>query len=77
MTCKGVLAALSDYLEGDAGESLCKGIEEHIRGCERCRLHIDRMKVVIRAYKPWRDETCPVETSRRLKEAIAEEVERD
>lgn len=75
MTCRGVLDALSDYLEGDAGKSVCKELEEHIRGCERCRLHIDAMKKMIRVYKNWRKDPIPDDVSMRLYSALARECD--
>ena len=47
MNCRGVLDVLSEYLEGEAGSTICKKIEEHLRGCERCRMHIDNMRKII------------------------------
>jgi predicted anti-sigma-YlaC factor YlaD len=73
MTCRGVLDALSDYLEGDAGRSVCKTIEEHIEGCERCRMHIDIMKKMITMYKRWRTDPIPEDVSMRLQDVFARE----
>jgi anti-sigma factor RsiW len=73
MTCRGVLDALSDYLEGDAGANVCKMIEDHIRGCERCRLHVDAMKKMITIYKKWRSDPIPDDVSMRLRAVIARE----
>jgi predicted anti-sigma-YlaC factor YlaD len=76
MTCKGVLGSLSDYLEGDVGKKVCAEIEEHLDGCERCRMHVDSMRKVITLYKRWRDDTIPKDVSIRLKNVIANEAAR-
>jgi hypothetical protein len=73
MTCRGVLDALSDYLEGDAGSGICKMIEEHLQGCVRCRMHIDTMKKMITIYKHWRNDPIPDDVSSRLHEVFARE----
>jgi predicted anti-sigma-YlaC factor YlaD len=73
MTCRGVLDALSDYLEGDAGRGVCRAIEEHLEGCERCRMHIDAMKKVITMYKRWRTDPIPEDVSMRLQNVFARE----
>jgi RNA polymerase sigma-70 factor (ECF subfamily) len=76
MTCKGILDTLSDYLEGDAGVSVCNEIEEHLDGCERCRMHVDTMRAIVTLYKGWRGDQIPDDVSGRLQEALAETVER-
>jgi predicted anti-sigma-YlaC factor YlaD len=74
MTCKGILESLSDYLEGDAGKQVCTLIEEHLEGCERCRIHVDTMRVIVKLYKTWRDDVIPQDVSIRLKARIENEV---
>jgi hypothetical protein len=76
-TCRGVLDALSDYLEGDAGKAVCKEIERHLEGCERCRMHVDAMKLMITLYKKWRDEPIPEDVSVRLRGIIAREAKKE
>ena len=73
MNCRGVLDALSDYLEGDAGSSVCKKIEEHLKGCKRCRMHIDTMRKMITLYKKWRDDPIPEDVKMRLQSVFARE----
>jgi anti-sigma factor RsiW len=73
MNCRGVLDALSDYLEGDAGSSVCEKIEEHLRGCKRCRMHVDAMKRMITLYKKWRGDPIPEDVQMRLKNVVAKE----
>jgi hypothetical protein len=73
MNCRGVLDALSDYLEGDADSTICKKIEEHLRGCERCRMHIDTMRKMITLYKKWRAESIPKDVQLRLQQVLARE----
>jgi hypothetical protein len=73
MNCRGVLDALSDYLEGDAGTNVCEMIEEHLKGCKRCRMHIDTMKKVITLYKKWRSEPIPDDVQMRLMSVFTRE----
>lgn len=76
MTCKGILNTLSDYLEGDTASVVCNEIEKHLDGCEKCRMHVDTMRAVVTLFKGWRGDTIPDDVSGRLREAIAETVER-
>jgi predicted anti-sigma-YlaC factor YlaD len=73
MTCRGVLDALSDYIEGDAGRSVCKKIEEHLEGCVKCRMHVDAMKKMVILYKRWRDDPIPEDVQMRLQDVFARE----
>jgi hypothetical protein len=74
ISCRGILDPLSDYLEGEAGQKVCAMIEEHLQGCEKCRMHVDSMKLVITLYKKWRDDTIPKDVSIRLRDRLAEEA---
>jgi len=76
MTCKGILDTLSEYLEGDSGDVVCMEIEDHLDGCERCRMHVDTMRAIVTLYKGWRGDEIPDDVSGRLQEAVAGTVER-
>ena len=73
MTCRGVLDALSDYLEGEAGKDVCKELEMHLEGCVKCRMHVDAMRKIITLYKKWRSDPIPDEVSERLHTVFAKE----
>jgi predicted anti-sigma-YlaC factor YlaD len=36
VSCKTIIANLSDYLDGDAAPEMRRKIERHLRGCRRC-----------------------------------------
>lgn len=71
--CKRILGPLSDYLEGTAGETVCKMIEQHLKGCKNCRIHVDNMKMIITLYKSWRDEKIPKSLSVKLRKSLTSE----
>lgn len=74
--CREILGSLSDYLEGTAGERICKIIEEHLKDCKNCRMHVDNMKMIITLYKSWRDEKIPRSLSVKLRKNIFSEIKR-
>ena len=74
ISCKGIVGMLSDYLQGEAGKDVCSMIEDHLRGCKRCRMHIDNMKLIIKLNRKWRDDSIPDDVSIRLREVIAAET---
>lgn len=50
LSCKQLLASISDYVEGDIGPELCQEIERHIAGCEHCRVVVDTLNKTITLY---------------------------
>jgi len=74
--CREILGPLSDYLEGTAGEKVCKMIEQHLKGCKHCRMHVDNMKMIITLYKSWRNERIPRSLSLKLRQTISSEIRR-
>jgi len=49
--CKLLLGSLSEYIDGDLREELCAQIEEHIQGCENCRIVVDTLRKTIEIYE--------------------------
>jgi predicted anti-sigma-YlaC factor YlaD len=74
MNCKGILGSLTDYLHGETGKKVCGRLDEHLKGCKKCRMHVDSMKKIITLYQSWRDDAIPKDTSIRLKKVSAEEA---
>ena len=48
--CKALLGSLSDYVDGDLGEELCREIESHIAECQDCRIVVDTLRKTIYLY---------------------------
>jgi predicted anti-sigma-YlaC factor YlaD len=49
--CKYLLSSLSDYIDGELGSVLCTEIEQHIKGCENCRIVVDSLRKTVYLYK--------------------------
>ncbi len=45
--CKSLLGTLSDYVDGDLGEELCREIEKHIAECDDCRIVVDTIRKTV------------------------------
>jgi anti-sigma factor (TIGR02949 family) len=41
INCKNLWESLSDYIDGELSEELCRRIEQHMAGCEHCRVVFD------------------------------------
>jgi len=49
--CQHLLDSLSDYIDGDLGSALCTEIEQHLQGCENCRIVIDSLRKTVYLYQ--------------------------
>lgn len=65
--CHRLIHTLSDYVDGELDESLCKELEKHLEGCENCRIVVDTMKKTISLYhEEKKAECCPQDIRQRL-----------
>lgn len=56
-SCKQLLSTLGDYVDGTLSGELCAELEQHMKGCERCRVVVDTMKKTIELYQETSEET--------------------
>lgn len=64
--CAELSSQLPDYLDGEAKEAICREIEEHLAGCDDCRVVIDTLKKTISLYRAAPREEVPGEVHNRL-----------
>lgn len=57
LSCKQLLASISDFVEGDLSPELCQELERHIAGCEHCRVVVDTLNKTITLYHTTAQET--------------------
>ncbi|MFO7579073.1 MAG: zf-HC2 domain-containing protein, partial [Nitrosomonas halophila] len=48
--CKQYLGNLSDYVDGELSEDLCREIEAHMSECENCRVVVNTLSKTISLY---------------------------
>lgn len=72
MNCEEVLSQLSDYLDEEVREELCKAIEAHLHACHDCQVEVDTIKKTIMLYRSERPAEMPVAISGRLRAALAQ-----
>jgi len=48
--CRHLLSSLSEYVDGTLEEELCARLEEHMSGCEDCRVVVDTLRKTIFLY---------------------------
>jgi anti-sigma factor (TIGR02949 family) len=70
-SCKTLWASLSDYIDGELSEELCQRIEQHMAGCEHCRVVVDTTHKTILLYHDTVHETeVPDDVRLRLVETL-------
>jgi predicted anti-sigma-YlaC factor YlaD len=51
MNCEELLAALNEYVDGDAKPGICEAFEEHLKDCNPCQIVVDNIRQTITLYK--------------------------
>ncbi len=51
MKCEELLAALNQYVDGELDPGICSPFEEHLKGCDPCRIVVDNVRQTIRLYR--------------------------
>jgi anti-sigma factor (TIGR02949 family) len=65
--CKSMLGNLSNYIDGDLQAELCEEIEQHLNGCENCRIVVNTLKKTVELYKHTSEPVdLPIEVRQRL-----------
>jgi anti-sigma factor (TIGR02949 family) len=65
--CHILLGELSEYIDGELDDTLCKEIEKHMAECERCRIVIDSLNKTVSLYRTAGAQvTVPADVRQRL-----------
>jgi anti-sigma factor RsiW len=49
--CGNLLDSLSDYIDGDLEAELCAELEQHLQGCENCRVVVNTLRKTVELYQ--------------------------
>ncbi|MBN1218164.1 MAG: zf-HC2 domain-containing protein [Anaerolineae bacterium] len=69
-TCQALLSQLDDYLDGELEAALCAEIEQHLAGCDDCRVLADTTRKTITLYRQHRRVELPTGMMDRLRQAL-------
>ncbi len=64
--CRELKDKLSAYLDGELESKLCAEIEQHLRGCEDCRVMVDTLNKTITLYRHYGQTDVPPAAHERL-----------
>jgi len=68
--CKKIMECLSDYMDGEASEQLCKMVEKHIEECNECRCMLENIKVIIEMLHSLPEEDIPEDVEKSVLEQL-------
>jgi anti-sigma factor RsiW len=69
--CRQLLGSLSEYVDGDLDAELCSILEEHLDGCEDCRIVVDTLRKTVYLYHATAEsEEIPSDIRKRLYKSL-------
>jgi anti-sigma factor (TIGR02949 family) len=69
--CRQLLGSLSEYVDGELDDELCSVLEQHLEGCEDCRIVVDTLRKTVYLYhESTQDETIPTDIRTRLYKSL-------
>jgi anti-sigma factor RsiW len=48
--CRTYLQELSPYIDGELSEELCAELEQHLEGCQNCRVVVNTLRKTVELY---------------------------
>jgi len=72
MKCEDLLKAINEYVDGDIDPGICKDLEQHLAGCNPCKVVVDNVRKTITLYKAGKPYALPTALRQRLHKALAE-----
>jgi len=68
--CEELLAALNDYVDGDADPAICEAFRKHLSDCNPCQVVVDNIRQTITLYKAGRQVDLPAELHAQLRRVL-------
>ena len=70
LTCQEVLDQLWEYLDEDARTELTSKINDHLGGCNHCKVEVDSLRHTISLYQCDDGVKAPIQLSERVRAAL-------
>jgi anti-sigma factor RsiW len=64
---------LSDYIDQETLDEICREIEAHLAQCDDCRVEVDTVKKTIMLYQKGSSVEVPIRATAKLSAALARE----
>jgi anti-sigma factor RsiW len=49
--CEHLLGILSEYIDGELQAELCTALEQHMQGCNNCRIVVNTLRKTVELYQ--------------------------
>ena len=72
MKCSDLMKQLQAYLDHDTASPLCQEFEQHLAGCDTCKLVVDNIKNSIKLVCDGTEAELPDEFKKRLHQCLKE-----
>ena len=70
MKCEELLARLNEYVDGGVDPAICESFEQHLAGCDPCKVVVDNIRQTITLYKEGQPYELPVRFREQLYAAL-------
>ncbi len=70
--CRRLFEKLSEYIDHELDQSVCKMIERHMQQCKPCQACLISLKQTVALCREMKASTVPRDFSRRLRQMMAE-----
>lgn len=74
--CRKYFNRISEYLDGELEDEICREIDAHLRECPECRRCIESLKKTVELCREGAREEIPQDAKERLNSALRECVEK-
>ena len=75
MNCQGLIAELTEYLDGDLGAGIRVELEQHLAKCENCRIVVNTTRKTIEIFCNSEPAPLPEDVRERLHDALVKRLE--
>ena len=72
MKCEELLTALNQYVDGAVDPGICDPFQEHLKGCNPCRIVVDNIRQTIKLFKAEEPFELPPTLQQRLDRLLRE-----
>ncbi|MBU6401118.1 MAG: zf-HC2 domain-containing protein [Verrucomicrobia bacterium] len=76
MKCEDLLMLLNEYVDGSIAPEICEEFNQHMAGCNPCRVVVDNIRQTITLYKGGEPYELPLEVRDRLHRLLREKWKR-
>ena len=73
--CSEYIQEISDYIDGEVDESLCRDLEEYLKDCENCRILVDTLRQTFVLSRDGKREELPEKLREKLNLALKKKWE--